>query len=34
VNAATGITHFFFRDPAGYLLEIQRFDRPDWPHPD
>ncbi len=33
-NAATGITHFFFRDPAGYLLEIQRFDRPDWPHPD
>ncbi len=32
-NAATGITHFFFRDPAGYLLEIQRFDRPDWPAP-
>jgi catechol 2,3-dioxygenase-like lactoylglutathione lyase family enzyme len=32
-NAATGITHFFFRDPAGYLLEIQRFDRPDWPIP-
>ncbi|WP_149540495.1 VOC family protein [Siccirubricoccus phaeus] len=28
-----GITHFFFRDPAGYLLEIQRFDRPDWPAP-
>jgi catechol 2,3-dioxygenase-like lactoylglutathione lyase family enzyme len=32
-NAATGITHFFFRDPAGYLLEIQRFDRADWPKP-
>lgn len=31
--AAMGITHFFFRDPAGYLLEIQRFDRPDWPVP-
>ena len=31
--AALGITHFFFRDPAGYLLEIQRFDRPDWPRP-
>ena len=31
---AMGITHFFFRDPAGYLLEIQRFDRPDWPTPD
>jgi catechol 2,3-dioxygenase-like lactoylglutathione lyase family enzyme len=32
-RASTGITHFFFRDPAGYLLEIQRFDRPDWPQP-
>lgn len=27
------VTHFFFRDPAGYLLEIQRFERPDWPEP-
>ena len=27
------IRHFFFRDPAGYLLEVQRFDRPDWPAP-
>jgi catechol 2,3-dioxygenase-like lactoylglutathione lyase family enzyme len=26
-----GITHFFFRDPAGYLLEIQRFESPAWP---
>lgn len=26
-----GVTSFFFRDPAGYTLEIQRFDRPDWP---
>jgi len=32
-NEATGITHIFFRDPAGYLLEIQRFERPDWPPP-
>ncbi len=27
------VYHFFFRDPAGYLLEVQRFERPDWPHP-
>jgi catechol 2,3-dioxygenase-like lactoylglutathione lyase family enzyme len=33
VASGYGITHFFFRDPAGYLLEIQRFDRPDWPRP-
>ena len=32
-SAALGITHFFIRDPAGYLLEVQRFDRPDWPRP-
>ena len=32
-RADIGITHIFFRDPAGYLLEIQRFDRPDWPRP-
>lgn len=32
-NAAIGITHFFFRDPAGYLLEIQRFDGPAWARP-
>ena len=24
------IYHFFFRDPNGYLLEIQRFDDPKW----
>jgi catechol 2,3-dioxygenase-like lactoylglutathione lyase family enzyme len=24
------VTSFFFRDPAGYTLEVQRFDRPDW----
>ncbi len=24
------IYHIFFRDPDGYLLEIQRFDDPDW----
>lgn len=28
-----GVTHFFFHDPAGYLLEVQRFDRPDWSVP-
>lgn len=27
-SAAHGITHFFFRDPAGYTLEVQRFERP------
>jgi len=25
------IYHFFFRDPNGYLLEIQRFENPAWP---
>ena len=25
------IYHCFFRDPAGYLLEIQRFEDPAWP---
>jgi catechol 2,3-dioxygenase-like lactoylglutathione lyase family enzyme len=25
------IYHFFFRDPSGYLLEIQRFENPKWP---
>jgi catechol 2,3-dioxygenase-like lactoylglutathione lyase family enzyme len=29
-NAEYGIYHCFFRDPNGYLLEIQRFDNPDW----
>lgn len=29
-NATYGITHFFLRDPSGYLIEIQRFDREDW----
>ena len=32
-SAQYRIRHFFFRDPAGYLLEVQRFDRPDWPAP-
>ena len=32
-SAAYGVTHFFFHDPAGYLLEVQRFDRPDWQPP-
>jgi catechol 2,3-dioxygenase-like lactoylglutathione lyase family enzyme len=27
------VTSFFFRDPAGYTLEVQRFERPDWPVP-
>lgn len=29
-NPDYGIYHCFFRDPNGYLLEIQRFDDPDW----
>ena len=27
------ITHFFFRDPDGYLIEIQRFEDPRWQGP-
>jgi catechol 2,3-dioxygenase-like lactoylglutathione lyase family enzyme len=27
------VYHFFFQDPAGYMLEIQRFERPDWVDP-
>lgn len=29
-SARFGIYHAFFRDPNGYLLEIQRFDDPAW----
>jgi catechol 2,3-dioxygenase-like lactoylglutathione lyase family enzyme len=29
-NSEYGIYHCFLRDPSGYLLEIQRFDDPDW----
>ncbi|MDX9952705.1 MAG: VOC family protein [Anaerolineae bacterium] len=29
-NPAYGIYHCFFRDPNGYLLEIQRFEDPAW----
>jgi catechol 2,3-dioxygenase-like lactoylglutathione lyase family enzyme len=29
-NPEFKIYHFFFRDPNGYLLEIQRFDDPRW----
>lgn len=32
-SAQWGIHHFFLHDPAGNLLEIQRFERPDWPRP-
>ncbi len=32
-SPAARITGFFFRDPAGYLLEIQRFEDPAWPRP-
>ena len=32
-SEAYRVTHFFFHDPAGYLLEVQRFERPDWPAP-
>jgi predicted enzyme related to lactoylglutathione lyase len=27
------VYHFFFRDPAGYTLEIQRFEGADWTRP-
>lgn len=30
MNEEYGIYHIFFRDPNGYLLEIQRFIDPDW----
>ena len=29
-NAEYGIYHCFFRDPNGYLIEIQRFDDSNW----
>ncbi len=29
-NPTYGIYHCFFRDPNGYLLEIQRFEDPAW----
>ena len=32
-SAQYGIRHFSFRDPAGYLLEVQRFERAGWPAP-
>ena len=32
-SARWRIHHFFLRDPAGNLLEFQRFERPDWPRP-
>jgi len=30
LHAAYGVTGFFFRDPAGYLLEVQRFEGEAW----
>lgn len=30
-NPTYNITHTFFRDPNGYLLEIQTFHDPNWP---
>jgi len=32
-NERYQITHFFLRDPDGYLLEIQRFEDPRWQGP-
>lgn len=29
-NPAYDIYHFFFRDPNGYLIEVQRFLNPSW----
>ena len=33
LSEAYRVYHFFFRDPAGHTLEVQRFERPDWPSP-
>ena len=33
LNPEYGIYNCFFRDPDGYLLEIQRFLSPQWPRP-
>ncbi|MCP5155396.1 MAG: VOC family protein [Ectothiorhodospiraceae bacterium] len=33
-NADYGIYHCFVRDPAGHLVEIQRFDDPSWGQPE
>jgi len=33
-SAQWRIYHFFLHDPAGNLLEFQRFERPDWPPPE
>lgn len=30
-NPTYDITHAFLRDPDGHLVEIQRFENPDWP---
>ena len=32
-NPKFNIYHSFFRDPSGYLVEIQRFEDPNWPRP-
>jgi hypothetical protein len=33
INTIYNIYNCFFRDPDGYLLEIQKFISPDWPRP-
>lgn len=30
LNETYGIYHFYFRDPDGHLLEVQRFEDPAW----
>lgn len=32
-NERFGIHHAFLRDPDGHLIEVQRFDDPDWAEP-
>ena len=34
LNPKFNIYHAFFRDPSGYLVEIQRFEDPTWPSTD
>lgn len=34
LNPRFNIYHFFLKDPAGYLLEVQTFNDPAWPAPE
>lgn len=34
LNSKYNVYHAFYRDPDGYLIEVQRFLDPAWPRPD